>query len=173
MSATAVRANGHLSAAHHDGGDARDGSALPGATDVLHGSLRGVIAAMAMTGMRAFTVNAGLVQEPPPKAMVDSRGLLRLVPKAQRRAAIELAHWSYGAQGGAAFGLLPDGVRRRVWSGPAFGALLWLGFELAIAPVLGLKHAKSPRPVERAAILADHLLYGFVLSQMPGGRSRD
>jgi hypothetical protein len=43
---------------------------------------------------------------------------------------------------------------------------LWLGFEAGIAPALGLSQAKRPRPIERAAFAADHLLYGYVLSEM-------
>jgi hypothetical protein len=137
------------------------------AAEVPHAALRGAIAAAAMTGMRAFTVNAGLVEEPPPRAIVDRKArLAKLVPRKKRRAAIELLHWGYGAQGGAMFGMLPDDVRRRAWAGPVYGLVLWLGFELGIAPLLGLKHAKEPRPVERVALAADHALYGFVLSEM-------
>jgi hypothetical protein len=39
-----------------------------------------------------------------------------------------------------------------------------LGFELGIAPALGLSQAKRTRPVDRLALAADHLLYGLVLS---------
>ena len=41
---------------------------------------------------------------------------------------------------------------------------MWLGFELGIAPVLGLSQAKRVRVVDRLALAADHLLYGLVLS---------
>jgi hypothetical protein len=88
------------------------------------------------------------------------------VPRGRRRAAIELAHCSYGAGGGAAFALLPEGIRRRPWAGPAYGLVVWVGFELCLAPVLGLKQAKKQRPIERAALAADHLLYGLVLSEI-------
>ena len=136
------------------------------AGEVAHSALRGAVAAAAMTGMRAFTVNVGLVEKAPPTAIVDKNGLMRLVPKKKRRAAIELLHWTYGAKGGALYGALPESVRRRAWSGPLFGLVLWMGFEVVIAPALGLKHAKRPKPVERAALAADHLLYGLVLSEM-------
>jgi hypothetical protein len=152
-----------LAADHHDGATDDEG----GVGEVLHASVRGAVAAMAMSGMRAFTVNVGLVEQPPPNAIVfKTFPLFRLVPKKKRRAVIELLHWGYGAQGGAMFGLLPDGVRRAPGAGPLYGLVLWLGFELGIAPLLGLKHAKRPRPVERLALAADHLLYGFVLSEM-------
>ena len=138
------------------------------ASEVAHGSLRGAIAAAAMTGMRAITVDLGLVEQTPPQAIARQRahGLLRRIPRKRRRAAIEIAHWSYGAAGGAAFAALPETVRRRAWAGPAYGLLVWLGFELCLAPLLGLRQARRQRPVERAALAADHLLYGLVLSEV-------
>ena len=86
-------------------------------------------------------------------------------PAQRRRAAIELAHWGYGAAGGAAFAALPEALRRRAWAGPIYGFATWLGFELALAPALGLSQATKPRPLERPALAVDHLLYGFVLSE--------
>jgi hypothetical protein len=135
--------------------------------EVAHATLRGAIAAMAMTGMRAFTTHAGIVDEAPPQAIFRQRapGLLRSIPRKRRRAALELVHWSYGAGGGAVFGALPDGVRRRAWAGPTYGLLVWLGFELGLAPLLGLTQARRIRPLERLGLAADHLLYGFVLSE--------
>lgn len=136
-------------------------------SELARAGLRGIIAAMAMTGMRAFTVSAGLVEESPPHAIVRkrARGLLRHVPRRRRRAAIELVHWGYGAGGGLTFGVLPEDVRRRPWAGPIYGLVLWLGFETVIAPALGLAHARQRRIVERAALAADHALYGLVLSE--------
>jgi hypothetical protein len=138
------------------------------AAEVAHASLRGAIAAAAMTGMRAFTVDLGLVDQTPPQAIAKQRakGLLRRVPRRRRRAAIELAHWAYGAAGGAAYAVLPEAIRRRAWSGPVYGLLVWVGFEVCLAPVLGLKQAGNQRTAERAALAADHLLYGLVLSEI-------
>ena len=62
------------------------------------------------------------------------------------------------------FGALPPAVRRRFWAGPIYGLVVWLGFELGIAPALDLMQAKRLRPVDRLALAADHLLYGVVLS---------
>jgi len=45
-----------------------------------------------------------------------------------------------------------------------YGLVVWLGFELGIAPVLGLSQAKRVRLIDRLALAADHLLYGLVLS---------
>jgi hypothetical protein len=136
--------------------------------EVAHAALRGAVASMAMTGMRSFTVSVGLVEETPPRAILrqKARGLLKVVPRRQRRAVIELSHWGFGAASGALFGALPDNIRRRAWAGPVYGLGVWLGFELGIAPALGLSQAKKARPVERLAFAADHLLYGLVLSEM-------
>jgi hypothetical protein len=137
--------------------------------DMLHGAARGAVGAMAMTGLRVLTTELGLVEQTPPQAIGrqrarGARALLRRAPRKQRRGLIEVAHWAFGAGGGAAFGALPAAVRRPSWAGPAYGLVVWLGFELGIAPVLGLSQAKRPRPVDRLALAADHLLYGLVLS---------
>jgi hypothetical protein len=139
-----------------------------------HAAMRGALGAMAMTGMRQFTTAVGLVEEVPPRAILrqKSKGLFHLVPRKRRRAVVELAHWAYGAQGGAVFGLLPGGLRRAPLAGPAYGLATWVLFEAVLAPALGLSQAKKPRPVERAALAADHLLYGFVVSGVDSPRSR-
>jgi hypothetical protein len=122
---------------------------------------------MAMTGMRALTVDLGIVEQTPPEAIFKqrARGLLRRVPRGRRRAAIELAHWTYGVAGGAAFAALPEFLRRRAWAGPTYGLVTWVGFEAGLAPALGLSQATKLRPLERLALAGDHLLYGFVLSE--------
>ncbi len=134
---------------------------------IAHAGMRGAIAAMAMSGARELTVELGMLKQSPPDAIAKQRaaGLLRRVPRKRRRAVVEIAHWSYGIVGGAAYGALPDSIRRRAWAGPLYGLLVWLGFELAVAPVLGLKRAANLRSLERATLAADHLLYGFVLSE--------
>ena len=137
--------------------------------EVLHAAARGIVGAMAMTGMRVVTTQLGLVEETPPQAIARQRSrglrrLLRLAPRKQRRGLIEIAHWAFGAGGGAAFGALPRAVRRRPWAGPVYGLAVWLGFEMGIAPALGLSQAKRLRLVDRLALAADHLLYGLILS---------
>ena len=133
---------------------------------VVRSALRGVVGSMAMTGMRKVTENLGLIDETPPKAIFrqKSKGLVRLVPRGKREAGIALAHWGYGAAAGAGYGAVPERFRDRPGSGPLYGLAVWVGFEALLAPVLGLKQATQVRPVERAALAADHLLYGWVLS---------
>jgi hypothetical protein len=137
-------------------------------TEVAHGAVRGVVGAMAMTGLRTFTTAAGLVAETPPRALArqKAKGLIGKVPRKRRPAAIELFHWSYGAGGGAMFAALPAQIRRFPGAGPIYGIAVWLGFELGLAPLLGLDQAKEPRPIDRLALAVDHALYGFVLSEM-------
>jgi hypothetical protein len=137
--------------------------------EVLRGAACGTVGAMAMTGMRVITTELGLVEQTPPQAVSRQRArgmraLLRRAPRKQRRGIIEAAHWAFGAGGGAAFGALPREVRRHRWAGPVYGLVVWLGFELGIAPALGLSQAKRTRPVDRLALAADHMLYGLVLS---------
>jgi hypothetical protein len=149
--------------------------ALPGMNvgsrvgDVLSGATRGAVGAMAMTGMRVMTTELGLVEQTPPQALSRQRArgvraLLRRAPRRQRRGLVEAAHWAFGAGGGAAFGALPRELRRHPWAGPVYGLVVWLGFELGIAPALGLSQAKRVRLVDRLALAADHVLYGLVLS---------
>jgi hypothetical protein len=138
------------------------------AARIAHGAARGAIAAMAMTGMRAFTKDVGVVEQSPPEAILRKRaaGLVRRAPHRRREWLIELVHWGYGAGGGAAFAGLPERARMRPWAGVVYGTLLWLGFEVAIAPAVGLEQARRLRLVERVALFADHVLYGLILSEL-------
>jgi hypothetical protein len=127
--------------------------------------------------MRVITTELGLLEQTPPQAVARQRArgartLLRLAPRKQRRGLIETAHWAFGVGGGAVFGALPRAVRRRPWAGPVYGLAVWLGFEMGIAPALGLSQAKRVRMVDRLALAADHLLYGLVLSE-PRRHARD
>lgn len=137
--------------------------------DVAHAAARGAVAAMSMTGVRAVTGGMGIVDQIPPQAIFRQRAhsLLKRLPRRRRDAAIELAHWGYGAVGGAGYGLLPSRVRGNPLAGPAYGLLIWISFEVGIAPILGLKQARRlGRGRERLALAADHALYGLVLSEI-------
>lgn len=138
----------------------RDGVAAP----VAGAGARGVVAAMAMTGMREVTVGLGLVKQTPPDAVVDkASGVIGRIPQERRRVTVQLLHWAYGAAGGAAFGLLPRPLRMWTPAGPIYGVLSWLVFELGMAPLLGLPQAKRPDLAESAALAADHVLYGTLV----------
>lgn len=133
---------------------------------IVHGAMRGAIAAMAMSGVREFTRHIDFLEEPPPESILREQILDRFTgaKEDEQRAGAELLHWGYGAGGGAAFAALPEGVRQARWAGPAYGLAVWAGFELAVAPILGLESNQS-RWRDRVALVVDHLLYGFVLSE--------
>lgn len=135
----------------------------------VKGALRGVVGAMAMSGMRQVAVGVGMIERTPPEAILREGvpTLLREVPEHRRTAAIELAHWSYGAAAGAVFGLLPRRLRRYRSTGPIYGVLSWGLFELALAPSLGLAHARRTRPQERLALLLDHVIFGLIVGAPP------
>ena len=132
---------------------------------ILTGALRGIVGAMAMSGMRRVTTRAGALPRTPPERVYDAavEPVVPGAPPRERTIAQELAHWGYGALGGALYGLLPAALRRSPAAGPAFGLAIWAAFEVAIAPVLGPEGGR-PRPArERLALIADHVLYGSVV----------
>jgi uncharacterized membrane protein YagU involved in acid resistance len=135
-------------------------------------ALRGAIAAMAMTGMRVVTVGLNLLPKDPPEEIFEDAlpQFLELVPREYQGEVIELAHWGYGAVGGATFALLPAAIRRDRWSGPAYGIATWSFFEGVLAPMLGLRKSSERPTSERAAIIADHVLYCLVVAGRPRRR---
>ena len=137
--------------------------------EIANGAMRGVVGALAMTGMRQFAAELGLIGKTPPEEMAEkARGMTVDIPFDNGRAAVLTLHCAVGALGGIGFGMLPDGIRQRGWGGPAWGIAIWLGYELAVEPLLGLGPVKREKPAEHAAIIADHLVYGYVLSETRG-----
>ena len=137
---------------------------------VARGAWRWIVAAMAMSGMREVTVNLGLVERP--AAGRDRRRgrapARAAIPVPHREVAIELAHWSYGAGMGVAYGVLPERLRRSPLTGPAFGVAIWAFFERCGADAR-LRSATRPPLAERRPVAADHLLYGAVVGGRPHG----
>jgi hypothetical protein len=135
--------------------------------EMARAAFGGVVAAMAMTGMRLVTTQLGLVEEEPPEAILEQKApeFLNRVPVRYRPVVIEFAHWLYGGLSGLAFGLLPRALRNHRWSGPAYGLVTWLGFEAGIAPALGLEQARRPRFVERLTLAIDHAMYGVIVAR--------
>jgi len=107
---------------------------------VVRSAARGVLGAMAMTGMRRVTTDLGLVEEPPPERIAKGGvpGLFARIAPEHRETAIELFHWGFGAVGGVGYGFLPAVICRRRWSGPAYGLVILGVFEAVIAPPLVL-----------------------------------
>ena len=139
---------------------------------VLGGATRGVLGAMAMTGVRRLSTGLGLVEKTPPREMAEDvplfRGVLSRLPADRRDAAIEFAHWSYGAVGGIGYAMLPERIRTNRWSGMAYGLGIWAVFEIALAPLLVLDHARKKTVVSRVTVALDHALYGMTLGDRHG-----
>ena len=139
---------------------------------LLAGVVRGTLAAMTMTALRQVTTGLGLVEQTPPDAVLKQRGFgvvvgaprLAFVLARRQVALVELAHWIYGAAGGAAFVRLPRSMRRHRWAGPGYGLATWIAFELSVVPVLGVDQARRIKAMEHLMFAADHVLFGVVLA---------
>jgi uncharacterized membrane protein YagU involved in acid resistance len=129
-------------------------------SEIIHAKLRGVIGAMAMTGLRVFALHAGFIREDPPSRLVRKKRGRR------PRWVVELVHWAMGGVFGIGFGVLPEQLRRRRWSGPVYGLIVWMGFDTVVAPAFGLTERDWPKGRERTVFVADHLLFGLVLNEM-------
>ena len=133
---------------------------------VVRAGVRGLVAAMAMTGTRTVTASIGHQEQSPPEAIVEEYAppQVRWLPERHREAIIELLHWTYGAGGGVVFGLLPARVRGHPVSGPVYGLAVWLAFELGVAPLLGVERSKQRHVLWPAMVALDHVLYGVVVA---------
>jgi hypothetical protein len=142
------------------------GAAEHGRGVIARAGARGLVAAMAMTGTRTVTANLAPTERTPPEAIVERHAPtpVQRLPGHHRAALTELLHWAYGAGGGVAFGLLPARIRRLPGAGAAYGLLIWLAFELGIAPALGVQYPRRRPVLWRAGVAADHVLYGLVVA---------
>ncbi|WCB95114.1 hypothetical protein DSM104299_03856 [Baekduia alba] len=138
------------------------------ADELTHSAFRGVVGALAMTGVRRFAAELGLIGPAPPEQLTYAAApkLLGKVAEERRPALEDLVHWTVGAMGGVGFALLPETLRRAPWSGPAHGMAILLSFEAVVAPALGLPHHRVNGVPARLVLVADHLLYGLVLSEL-------
>ncbi|MEV6229012.1 hypothetical protein AB0L88_14190 [Saccharopolyspora shandongensis] len=133
--------------------------------DLVRAGARGLVGAMAMTGIRTLTGNVGLVEETPPEAIVGKHApeSVQQLPVESRTALTEAAHWSYGAVAGLGYNVLPRKIRSLPWSGPAYGLIIWLAFEAVIAPLLAVRPTRR-RLLGRLVIALDHAVYGIVVA---------
>ncbi len=130
----------------------------------MRAAARGLVAAMAMTGMRRVTQNLGLLGQSPPDAVFRDLGPMSRLRPEHREVVTELAHWAYGSGGGVAFGLLPERLRRHAAAGPVYGLAIWLSFELGVAPFVGVDYPEERQVTGRLVLALDHLLYGVVVA---------
>ncbi|WP_157430910.1 hypothetical protein [Actinomadura macra] len=132
---------------------------------IIRAGARGLVAAMAMTGVRTVTAAVGPHERTPPEAIVEEHlPVVHRLPERYRDAIIELVHWAYGTTGGVVFGVLPSRVRAHPAAGPAYGLAIWLGFETGVAPALGVRSVRERGVVWRVVVALDHVLYGVVVA---------
>jgi hypothetical protein len=133
---------------------------------VARAGARGLVGAMAMTGLHTVTAAISPREESPPEAIIDERApeLVRRLPERSHHAVIEAAYWTNGAAGGVVFGLLPARIRSHPAAGPAYGLSIWLSYELGIVPALGIRPARQRGVLWRVMVAMDHVLYGVVVA---------
>lgn len=139
---------------------------MSAALNPVRSGARGLVAAMAMSGMRELTQGLGWLERTPPEEIIaeEAPALMRTLSADRERAVVQVAHFAYGVGAGAAFGLLPGKLRGSRISGPAYGVVTWLMFELGIAPALGITIARRRTLLSHTMLLADHILYGVVVA---------
>ena len=78
---------------------------------MIHAMFRGIVGAMAMTGVRVFALHAGLDPRGPAEPAHPQAGARAASRRCRASAAgvvVELVHWAMGAAFGLVFGLLPE-----------------------------------------------------------------
>ncbi len=124
-----------------------------------------------MTGLRRVTIGLGLLRKPPPEE-IATEGVPRLlarIPPGKRGAAIELAHWSFGALASVGYVFLPERLLRRRASGPLYGLAIWALYVATVAPLFEADRAADRTTGDRIALALDHALYGVII-QRPTSR---
>jgi hypothetical protein len=129
----------------------------------------GVVAAMTMSGLRNLTTALGLLEEIPPREIIESTAprLVVLLSDDRERAFAEIAHWAYGGICGLAYGEIVRRrpARSRVWGALYGGAVLGL-YRAAIAPALGIGTSRRNAVDDQLMLAADHVLFGVVLDDL-------
>jgi hypothetical protein len=137
--------------------------------NAVAGAVAGVVATVAMSGVLAVAAKRGLLQEPPPRAIV--RTALPGLSREAVDATAVVAHLGYGAAAGAAHRALLRGP------GPAasvlYGLALWAGSYQVWVPLLGaLPPAHLDDRRRQGSMIAAHVVYGGVLGLLAARRAR-
>jgi len=121
---------------------------------------------MAMTGLRRVTTGLGLLRKPPPEEIATEGvpGLFARIPPGKRGAAIELAHWSFGALASVGYGRLPRRILAHRASGPLYGLAIWALYEATLAPSFEAARTTDRTTGDRIALALDHALYGAIIA---------
>ncbi|MCU1474096.1 DUF6789 family protein [Amnibacterium sp.] len=137
--------------------------------NAVAGAVAGTVATAAMSAVLAVAARRGLLQEPPPRAIV--RTALPGLSREAVNATAVVAHLGYGAAAGA--------LHRAVLGGPGpaasvlYALALWAGSYQGWVPLLGaLPPAHLDDRRRQASMIAAHVVYGLVLGAVTARRRR-
>lgn len=144
--------------------------------DLINGLIRGALAGAVATAPMTILMEAmnrsvprGERKPLPPRQITESlaeRATTGRNPDGTSLdAATMAAHFAFGAGAGAAFGLMPDRVRRRPFlAGVGFGLALWASSYGGVLPAFELQRRPDRRSGWRnATMIAGHVTWGAVL----------
>jgi hypothetical protein len=131
------------------------------------GALAGLVATVALTGLRQAWSKMGLVFETAPMQVVDRAeelGLFDDLSPVGRRVLMGCAHFAYGAGTGAAFGLLrreQGKPAEEAAVGSALGVLAWGAGWSSWLPLAGVDKAPWTQKTPRVLLpVVDHAVFG-------------
>ena len=133
---------------------------------ILKGAVAGLIGGLAGAGAKALAEQLfpprTQGQTPPPVVLVEQVAG-RLLPPAQKRAAMQSIHWGFGAAAGAAYGAMVEvEPTLGAWRGAAFGLTLNKITHETVLPRMGLAAPREEQPPrERMSEWVTHAVYGI------------
>lgn len=134
-----------------------------------YGALSGLLATVALSGLRGALTRAGLVQKTAPEQVVDrldELGLLEGWSPADRNTLAVAAHLVYGVGMGAAFGMLRrrrGGTVEEATVGSALGLLAWGAGWATWLPLTGVHDPPWEQESPKVLLpVLDHAFFGAV-----------
>ena len=139
------------------------------------GAVGGVVGTATMSAVMLVGEKTGLMPRQPPEdiaaAALDAVGVSERDEKTDEALAV-LAHFGFGAAGGAVFGLLHRRLRLPIPAavhGVVFGSLVWAASYKGWIPALGiLPPPERDQPGRPATMLLAHWVYGATLGAVVG-----
>lgn len=139
------------------------------------GAIGGLVGTATMSAIMLAGEKTGLMPHQPPEdvtdAALDAAGVPVRSEEARDTLAF-LAHFGFGAAGGAVFGLLHRRLRLPIPAalhGVLFGSLVWAVSYKGWVPALGiLPPPERDRPGRPTTMLLAHLVYGATLGAIVG-----
>jgi len=127
------------------------------------GIVYGLLATLAMTVVMVLGLLTRVSPMPTPIPVALAKWAFGDLPQLALMGLGGLAHFFYGGLAGVVFVHLFK-QNRTPWTGFLWGALLWLGMQLVVLPLLGWgAFGTAITPKIAVATLVLHLLYGGVL----------